>query len=104
MYYNFNIYDSEKDELITANEVKFVMKHIPVNIEHRYGISFGVYDQGVSGQKEAIQTKFVDHDQMNLIIDTIFSEYPEGMYFNEFCDLTTQVTSEFFVPLFDCLF
>jgi len=41
---------------------------------------------------------------MNLIIDTIFSEYPEGMYFNEFCDLTTQVTSEFFVPIFDCFF
>ena len=40
----FKCFDPEENEFITAEEVKFIMKHVPGNIEGRYGISFGFYD------------------------------------------------------------
>jgi len=41
----FKVFDPEDEECITAEEVKYVMRNIPINFEERYGVSFGYYDQ-----------------------------------------------------------
>jgi hypothetical protein len=41
----FKCFDPENQEVITASEVKFILRHVPINQEERYGISFGFYDQ-----------------------------------------------------------
>ena len=38
------------------------------------------------------------------MVDTIFSEYPDGMYFDEFETFAREVSSELYVAVFDCLY
>ena len=41
---------------------------------------------------------------MNLIIDTIFEKYPNGMFFDEFTQFCKEISSELFVAIFDPLY
>ena len=52
----FKCYDPDNMDYITKKEVKYILKHIPINFEGRYGISFGTFES------EAITTReFMQH-------------------------------------------
>ena len=105
MWIAFKCFDLEDNDYITNEEVKYILKHVPINIEKRYGISFGFYDQEAQMTKDQVQKiKMVDDDQINSMVDTIFSEYPDGMYFNEFEEFSREISSELVVAVFDCLY
>lgn len=59
----FKVFDPEENECIAAEEVKYILKNIPINYEGRFGISFGFYDQEASmGRSQLMKVKQVDHD------------------------------------------
>lgn len=45
-----------------------------------------------------------DQLQINMVTDAIFSFYTDGMYFDEFVELTEKITSEFAFGILDCLY
>ena len=40
----FRCFDPEDNEFIMAEDVKYLLKHVPLTVEERHGISFGFYD------------------------------------------------------------
>ena len=101
----FNCYDIDGDQRISADEVRHVLQHIPLRMEARYGASFGLFEQEANMSKhQLLKAKNADLDQISMIAEVIFSEYPDGIYFDEFVQLGENVTSELVYPVFDCLY
>jgi hypothetical protein len=42
--------------------------------------------------------------EIDLITETVFREYPDGMYFDEFVEFSEQISSEFVYAIFDTLY
>lgn len=40
----FKCYDLDDNQCLTTEDVKFILRHVPVYHEDRYGISFGFHD------------------------------------------------------------
>jgi hypothetical protein len=99
----FNVYDLDNDGTVSLEEVKYLLRHLPLHYERRFGISFG--DEGVGYHKnQYLQQKWLDGRQIDLISETVFSEYPDGMYFDEFVQFAEEVSSEFVLAVFDSLY
>lgn len=101
----FKCYDPDNLDFITKKEVKYILKHIPLNFEARYGISFGSFDSEAYTSRELMQHQLkVDSDQIDQMVESIFAEYPDGMFLDEFIQFTTQISSEFVYPIFDTMY
>jgi Ca2+-binding EF-hand superfamily protein len=80
----FRVYDVDGDECISDQEVKIVLRNIPINFEERYGNSFAKDTQSLSRVDYLVQ-KDEDNNQINKFLEVIFKEYGDGgMYFDEF--------------------
>jgi Ca2+-binding EF-hand superfamily protein len=100
MYIAFRIFDVDDDQSITEDEVRVVLKNIPVNLEKRHSFSEGVHNTRV----EHLNQVRKDYDQIGKFVESVFSEHPGGMYFDEFVKLAEEATSELFVAVFDCIY
>ena len=59
----FRCFDPEDNEFIMAEDVKYLLKHVPLTVEERHGISFGFYDQSALMTRHQIQTLTrIDHE------------------------------------------
>ena len=101
----FKCYDMDNDQIINKEEIIHTLRHIPLRVEARYGISFGLFEQEANmSAQQLLEEKYKDWDQIEAIADLINKEYPEGMYFDEYVSFSEKVTSELFYPIFDCLY
>ena len=104
----FRCYDVDNDQCVSDDEVKIILKHIPFVVEQRYGNSFAKQNFNFSGANnmtrvEYMNSKREDNDQIDRIVECIFSEHPDGMYFDEFITLAKEVTSELYMCIYDCI-
>jgi Ca2+-binding EF-hand superfamily protein len=80
----FRVYDVDGDECISDQEVKIVLRNIPLTYEERYGNSFAKSNQSLSRVEYLVQ-KDEDNVQINKLLEVLFKEtYGDGMYFEEF--------------------
>ena len=96
----FRVYDVDGDENISDEEVKIVLRNIPLKYEERYGNSFSK-DQSRSNY---LVQKEEDNVQIDKFLEVLFKDHSEGMYFDEFQKLSTEVTSELFLCVYNCLY
>ena len=97
----FRVYDVDGDECISAEEVKIVLRNIPLKFEERYGNSF---TKDMSRVDYLVQ-KEEDNNQIDKFLEVMFKEYGgDGMYFDEFQKLSTEVTSELFLCVYNCIY
>ena len=99
----FRCYDVDGDESIDADEIRLVMKNVPLFVEGRYGESFAEDNMNLN-RVEYMAAKNEDNEQIDLFIDTLLNHYPDGMYFDEFKTLCNEVTSELFLCVYDCIY
>ena len=97
----FRCYDVDGDECISDQEVKIVLRNIPIKYEQRYGNSFS---DSLSRVEYLVQ-KDEDNKQINQLLEVLFKEYgDDGMYFDEFQKLAKEVTSELFLCVYNCIY
>ena len=98
----FRVYDVDGDENISDEEIKIVLRNIPLNFEERYGNSFA---KSNLSRVEYLRQKDEDNDQINKLLEVLFKEtYNDGMYFDEFQKLASEVTSELFACVYNCIY
>jgi len=103
MHIAFRCYDKDGDEIITVQEIKVILKNIPVYAEARFGNSFKLA-KGSLSRSELAEAKKHNDIQIDLLCDALLQEFPDGLYFDEFFSLATDVTSELFLSIYDCLY
>lgn len=104
MYIAFRCYDLDDDESISSEEVKIILKNIPITVEGRYGDSFPDENLNLSRNNYMLAQK-QDEESINKFLGNLFvDQFSEGIYFDEFCALATQVTSELFLAVYDCIY
>ena len=96
----FRVYDVDGDESISLEEVKIVLRNIPIMDNERHGNSFGTCNR-----VEYMTRKEEDNEQINRFLEVLFSQYKDGcMYFDEFIKLAMDVTSELFTCIYNCIY
>ena len=48
--------------------------------------------------------KTEDNKDIEVLIDDLFKDYSDGMYFDEFKSLSLTKTSELFIAIYDCVY
>ena len=76
----FKCFDVDGDECITEEEVKIVLKNIPIINEGRYGDSHSTNIDGQANSNnlsrvEKMNMKRYDHDQINKLVEIIFKSH-----------------------------
>lgn len=99
----YRCYDMNNDEIISPEEVEVILKNVPLHVEGRYGASFAHENANLS-RIQHYNSKKRDESQISVLVKAIFSEFPEGLYFDEFERLTLEVTSELFLSVYDCIY
>lgn len=104
MYIAFRCYDVDDDENISADEVRIVLKNIPITYEGRYGDSFDE-NRGLS-RNDHMAAQKRDDESIKKFLEALYVEQfkEEGIYFDEFVALATGVTSELFLAIYDCIY
>lgn len=78
----FRVYDVDGDESISDQEVRIVLRNIPILYEERLGNSFV---KSKLSRVEQLNQKDADDNQINRLLNVMFKEYSDGsMYFDEF--------------------
>ena len=78
----FRVYDVDGDESISDQEVRIVLRNIPILYEERLGNSFV---KSKLSRVEQLNQKDSDDNQINRLLNVMFKEYSDGsMYFDEF--------------------
>ena len=101
MYIAFRCYDVDDDQNISEDEVKVVLKNIP--LQHIERLEETICANGFT-RVEHMNQKRTDNEQITRFVDTIFSEHPNGMYFDEFTKLAQECTSELFISIYDSIY
>ena len=57
----FRCYDVDNDENISDEEIRIVLKHIPIQVEQRYGISFADVNYDFSGSHTMTRVEYLNH-------------------------------------------
>lgn len=97
----FRVYDVDGDDVISDQEVKVVLRNVPIHFEERYGSSF----EKIQSRYHYLQAKEEDNMQIQRFLELMFKEYKDkSMYFDEFQKLATEVTSELFVSVYYCVY
>ena len=99
----FNCYDADFNQDVDADEVKYVLRHCTMIAEdtNKYGFR---PQEILMSKKELIKLKNRDSAEIDTIVDTIFTHYPDGMFFDEFCAFSENVSSELFYAVMDPLY
>lgn len=50
----FRMYDFDRNQQISMDEVNYIMTHVPHRVEQRYGISFDMFEQEACLPKQTI--------------------------------------------------
>ena len=106
----FRIYDVDNDENISQKEVEIVLRSIPISVEGRYGISFSNSEENkvlhcsLLKKSEYLRLRSEDISQCIQYIDVLFMEHPDGIYFDEFVSVCTEVNCELYQCIYDCIY
>lgn len=74
-------------------------------MDGRYGASFGNSESESSiNKRQLVNMKKYDEMQTELIVDSVFELYPEGMYFDEFIEFAEEVSCEFVYCIYDSFY
>jgi hypothetical protein len=100
MYTAYRCFDGDDDECISEEEVRLLLATVPLNCDtHEPGV---IPDANIN--KQVYERKRRDEAQIESMVETLFEDFPEGLYFDEFCALTERVTSELFAAVYDCIY
>jgi len=95
----FKCYDFDDDDIINENDVLLILRNLPLFTEGRFGSSFGLSDS--FSKNELFQMQKTHNSQVELLASSIFSEHPEGMFFEEFLNFALEVSGELFFNVFE---
>ena len=96
----FRCYDTDDDQSISDQEIRIVLKNIPLKAEYvlnQRGSKLG-------SRVDYINMKNEDNQQIDDLIETLFQELDEDIFFDEFKTIAQEVTSELFVCIYDCIY
>lgn len=84
----YNCYDSGGDQSISKNELRLLLKHVPIyqqdaNYYNKYGISFG-YNEANITKNNLFEDKKRDDKEIEELIDILFEFNDDEIYFDEF--------------------
>ena len=104
MYIAFRIYDADNDQSICKEEIKIILKNIPRQVNSEYGISKDSYQEVNLSRGILLQRKLEDDAQIDILLDRVFLEYAEDIYFDEFVEICEALGSDLYVAIMDCLY
>ena len=103
----YKCFDVDNDQIITKQEVKVVLKNIPMTTIPRLKSSERlkpVRNQLGLNRVQHQLLRLEDFDQITKLTDLLFEHHSQGMYFDEFCKLCTEVTCELYMCIFDQIY
>jgi len=72
-------------------------------VEQRYGQSFADNEAALS-RVELMNQKNEDSQQIDEFVNQLFSQFPDGIFFNEFIKIALNSTSELFYCVYDSFY
>lgn len=98
----FQIFDLNKEEIVRPQNMKLILKHLPVLREQQrlYGISHEHTPNDAHLPRTEIQRRrHADSNDIEQFVDIFFGDHPEGMVFHTFKQSILQITSEPFFAI-----
>lgn len=94
----FDMYDFDKDEFITKEDVRVVLSHVPIsNQVEGFQRAEGQFT-AEGGGNQVFLDRLQTQEQIMTMIETVFGSR-KRLNFNEFKDIITNVSSEMFLTI-----